>query len=30
MYTLLENAEAETAADQTLRRFLQQDNATSA
>jgi len=30
MYTLLEDAEAETAADQTLRRFLQQDNATSA
>ena len=25
MYTLLEDAEAETAADQTLRRFLEQE-----
>jgi catechol 2,3-dioxygenase-like lactoylglutathione lyase family enzyme len=29
MYTLLEDAEAETAADQTLRRFLDQDGATA-
>src|SRR5213593_2429292 len=27
MYTLLEDVEAETAADQTLRRFLEQDTA---
>jgi catechol 2,3-dioxygenase-like lactoylglutathione lyase family enzyme len=30
MYTLLEDAEAETAADQTLRTFLQQDAASPA
>ena len=29
MYTLLEDAGAETAADQTLRRFLEQDTATA-
>ena len=29
MYTLLEDAEAETAADQTLRRFLEQDATTA-
>ena len=29
MYTLLEDAEAETAADQQLRRFLRQETATS-
>ena len=29
MYTLLEDAETETAADQTLRRFLEQDTSTS-
>ena len=29
MYTLLEDAEAETAADQTLRRFLDQDGASA-
>ena len=30
MYTLLEDAEAETAADQSLRTFLEQDNGKSA
>ena len=30
MYTLLEDAEAQTAADQTLRNFLQQDTASPA